>query len=198
MFTDVYSNYVSSQIHETLFQIDYDMKLVPLLAEKLEQPNDTTYLITLEKGVKFHNGEELTADDVKFTYARVMDPATKSPRANNLTDAVESPDKIEAVDTHTVKITVKAPFGPFADRLSNGALQILNKKAVEAAGGDYAHKPAGTGRSSTSSGRPASTPSSSGTPTTGARRRSSAGSPSGRSRTPTPGWPSRSPAASTT
>jgi peptide/nickel transport system substrate-binding protein len=145
MFTDVYSNYVSSQIHETLFQVDYDMKVVPLLAEKLEQPNDTTYVITLRKGVKFHNGEELTADDVAFTYARVMDPATKSPRSWNLTDAIESPDKIEAVDTHTVKITVKAPFGPFVDRLTNGALQILNKKAVEAAGDDYSHKPVGTG-----------------------------------------------------
>jgi peptide/nickel transport system substrate-binding protein len=145
MFTDVFSNYVSSQIHETLFQVDYDMKVVPFLAEKLEQPNDTTYVITLRKGVKFHNGEELTADDVKFTYARVMDPATKSPRANNLTDAVESADKIEVVDKYTVKITVKAPFGPFVDRMTNGALQILNKKAVDAAGGDYAHKPVGTG-----------------------------------------------------
>jgi len=145
MFTDVYSNYVSSQIHETLFQVDHDMKIVPLLAEKLEQPNDTTYLITLRKGVKFHNGEELTADDVKYTYARVMDPATKSPRAANLTDAIESPDKIEAVDKYTVKITLKSPFAPFLERMTNGALQILNKKATEAAGADYAHKPVGTG-----------------------------------------------------
>ncbi len=145
MFTDVYSNYVSQQIHEALFQVDYDLKVVPLLAEKLEQPNDTTYVITLRKGVKFHNGEELTADDVKFTYARVMDPATKSPRSWNLTDAIESPDKIEVVDPSTVRITLKAPFGPFLDRLTNGALQILNKKAVEAAGGDYTHQPVGTG-----------------------------------------------------
>jgi len=145
MFTDVYSNYVASQIHETLFQVDYDMKVVPLLAEKFEQPNDTTYLITLRKGVKFHNGEELTADDVKFTFARVMDPATKSPRAYQLTDAIESPDRIEAVDKSTVKITLKAPFGPFMDRLTAGALMILNKKAVDAAGEDYAHHPVGTG-----------------------------------------------------
>ena len=145
MFTDVYSNYVSSQIHETLFQVDHEMKIVPFLAEKLEQPNDTTYLITLRKGVKFHNGEALTADDVTFTYARVMDPATKSPRASNLTDAIESPDKIEVVDTHTVKITLKAPFAPFLERMTNGALQILNKKAVDAGGADYAHKPVGTG-----------------------------------------------------
>ena len=62
MFTDVYSGYVSSQIHETLFQVDHDMKIVPLLAEKLEQPDDQTYVITLKKGVKFHNGDELTAD----------------------------------------------------------------------------------------------------------------------------------------
>ena len=145
MFTDVYSNYVSSQIHETLFQVDHDMKIVPMLAEKLEQPNDTTYVITLLNGVKFHNGEELTAEDVKYTYARVMDPATKSPRANNLTDAVESPDKIEVVDPSTVKITLKGPFAPFHERMTAGALQILNRKAVEAAGTDYAHKPIGTG-----------------------------------------------------
>jgi peptide/nickel transport system substrate-binding protein len=145
MFTDVYSNYVSSQIHETLFEVNHEMKIVPLLAEKLEQPNDTTYLITLRKGVKFHNGEELTADDVKFTYTRVMDPATKSPRANNLTDAIESADKIEAVDKNTVKITLKSPFAPFLERMTAGALQILNKKAVDAGGADYAHKPVGTG-----------------------------------------------------
>jgi peptide/nickel transport system substrate-binding protein len=145
MFTDVYSNFVSQQVHEALFQIDYDLKIVPLLAEKLDQPDDTTYVITLRKGVKFHNGEELTAADVKFTYARVMDPATKSPRSWQLTDAIESPDKIEVVDRHTVKITLKAPFGPFLDRLTNGALQILNKKAVDEAGANYTQRPVGTG-----------------------------------------------------
>ena len=145
MATDVYSGYVYSQIHETLFQVDRDMKVVPLLAEKYEQPNDTTYVITLRKGVKFHNGEELTSDDVKFTFARVMDPATKSPRAYQLTDAVESADKIETPDKYTVKITLKAPFGPFLDRLTAGALSILNKKATEAAGADYSHHPVGTG-----------------------------------------------------
>jgi peptide/nickel transport system substrate-binding protein len=145
LFTDVYSNYVSSQIHEALFTVDYDMKIVPLLAEKLEQPNDTTYVVTLKKGIKFHNGEEVTADDIKFTYARVMDPATKSPRAWYLTDALESPDKIETPDKYTVKMTLKAPLGPFQERMTQGALQILSKKAVEAAGGDYSHKPVGTG-----------------------------------------------------
>ncbi len=145
MATDVYSGYVYSQIHETLFQVDHDMKIVPLLAEKVDQPDDKTYVITLRKGVKFHNGEELTADDVKFTYARIMDPATKSPRAANLTDAIESADKIEAVDKYTVKITLKSPFAPFMERMTAGALMILNKKAVDAAGGDYAHKPVGTG-----------------------------------------------------
>ena len=145
MFTDVYSNYVSQQIHEGLFQYDFDLKVIPLLAEKLDQPNDTTYVISLRKGIKFHNGEELTADDVKFTYNRVMDPATKSPRSWNLTDVLESPDKIEVLDKYMIRITLKAPFGPFLDRLTNGALQVLNKKAVEAAGADYAHHPVGTG-----------------------------------------------------
>ena len=49
------------------------------------------------------------------------------------------------MDKHTVKITLKSPFAPFLERMTNGALQILNKKAVDAGGADYAHKPVGTG-----------------------------------------------------
>jgi len=58
---------------------------------------------------------------------------------------IESPDKIEVVDKHTLKITLKVPLGPFQERMTQGALQILNKKAFDVAGGDYSHKPVGTG-----------------------------------------------------
>lgn len=145
LFTDVYSGYVSSQIHEPLFNVDFDQRIVPWLAEKLDQTDPATFLIKLRRGVKFHNGEELTADDVKFTFDRVMDPATKSPRAWRLTDAIESPDKIQVVDRYTIKLSLKEPFAPFLERITLPSNFIVNRKAVEAAGGEYARQPVGTG-----------------------------------------------------
>jgi peptide/nickel transport system substrate-binding protein len=145
MFTDVYSGYVSSQINEPLFSVDFDQQIVPWLAERLDQPDPATYLVKLRRGVKFHNGEELTADDVKFTFDRVMDPATKSPRAWRLTDAIESPDKIQVVDRYTIKLNLKEPFAPFLERLTLASNFIVNRKAVETAGGEYARQPVGTG-----------------------------------------------------
>jgi peptide/nickel transport system substrate-binding protein len=145
MFTDTSSGYVSSQIHEPLLAVDFDQKIAPRLAEKWEQPQPNVYVFTLRRGVKFHNGEELTADDVKFSFERVMDPATGSPRAWRFTDAIESPDDIEVIDRYTVKLTLKQPFVPFLERLTQGTGFILNRAAVQAAGSDYARRPVGTG-----------------------------------------------------
>lgn len=145
MFTDTYSGFVSSQIHEPLFMVDFDQRIVPWLAEKLDQPDPSTYLITLRRGVRFHNGQELTADDVKFSFDRVMDPATRSPRAWRLTDAIESPEKIQVVDRYTLRLILKQPFAPFLERLTQPSSFILNAEAIEAAGGEPARQPVGTG-----------------------------------------------------
>jgi len=145
MFTDVYSSYVSQQIHETLMTTDFNARIVPLLAEYVENPDSQTYIFKLREGVRFHNGEEMTADDVVFSWRRVMDPATKSPRQARFTDAIESPDKITALNKYTVKVELKAPFAPFLDRTVEGSFSILSQKAVEAAGANYAQRPVGTG-----------------------------------------------------
>src|SRR5205823_7976645 len=144
-FTDIYSSFVSSQIHEPLFTVDFDGQIVPGLAEKLDQPDPTTYLITLRRGVQFQNGDELTADDVKFSFDRVMDPATGSPRAWRLTDAIESRDQIQIVDRYTISLKLKRPFAPFLERLTEASSFVLNRDAVEAAAGDYGRHPIGTG-----------------------------------------------------
>lgn len=143
--TDVYSAYVSQQIHETLFAVDFDGRIVPLLAEKLVQPSPEVYLITLRRGIKFHNGEDLCAEDVKFSLGRVLDPATKSPRAGRLRESIDSPDAIEVDGCHSLKISLKQPFAPFLERLTSHWASILSRKAAEAAGADYAKSPVGTG-----------------------------------------------------
>ncbi|MGE5253543.1 MAG: ABC transporter substrate-binding protein, partial [Planctomycetaceae bacterium] len=65
-------------IYENLVWIDYDMQPKPQLATSWEMTNPTTYLFHLRKGVKFHNGKEMTAEDVKYSYDRVINPKVGS------------------------------------------------------------------------------------------------------------------------
>jgi len=80
----------------------------PDAADSWTQPNDTTYLFKLRRGVRWHpkppvNGRELTADDVKYTYERFL-----SIKGNGNRSTLESMDKIEALDRYTVKFTLNA------------------------------------------------------------------------------------------
>ena len=102
----------------------------PDLAESWSQPSDTTYLFKLRRGVRWHpkppvNGRELTAEDVKYTYERFLLPA------NPNRGLLEQVDKIEVVDKHTVKFTLKEPFAWFLDALASTSTWIIAKEAVE-------------------------------------------------------------------
>jgi peptide/nickel transport system substrate-binding protein len=104
--------------------------LEPDLAESWTQPNDTTYVFKLRRGVRWHpkppvNGREFTADDVKYTYERFM--ASTNPNRGLL----EQVDKIEAVDKYTVKFTLKEPFAWFLDALASTSAWIIAREAVE-------------------------------------------------------------------
>ncbi len=91
----------------------------PHLAERWEQPDDTTYIFNLRHGVKWHNkpplnGRELAADDVKFTYDRFL-----TEQGNPLRFTLESVDRIEIVDRYTVKFLLKEPFVWLINVLAN-------------------------------------------------------------------------------
>ena len=103
------TNTTLSFVHSTLVRhkIGPDVQpgtftVEPHLAERWEQPDDTTYIFHLRKGVKWHNkppvnGRELVAEDVKFTYDRFLSEKGNADR--HLLEAVE---RIEAVDRYTV------------------------------------------------------------------------------------------------
>jgi peptide/nickel transport system substrate-binding protein len=91
----------------------------PHLAERWEQPDDTTYVFHLRHGVKWHNkpplnGRELVADDIKFTYDRFL-----TEPGNPLRFTLESVDRIEVVDRYTVKFVLKEPFVWLVNVLAN-------------------------------------------------------------------------------
>src|SRR5919202_3438445 len=119
-----------------LVAINPDYSPVPDLAEKWDNPDDKTWVFHLRQGVRFHDGSNLTANDVKYSYESVLDQSFNSPaRAFYL-----SVDKIDATDTNTVTFTLKSPFAPF---LSYMDLGIVPRAA--GAKSDFGNKPIGTG-----------------------------------------------------
>src|SRR5215472_10430877 len=86
-------------LYNKLVTYDADLRIVGDLAESWDNPDARTYIFHLRKGVLFHDGQELTADDVVFTIERILDPKTASPGRSYL-DAVDS---VGASDRYTVR-----------------------------------------------------------------------------------------------
>ncbi|MDO5648490.1 ABC transporter substrate-binding protein [Paracoccus sp. (in: a-proteobacteria)] len=99
----------------------------------------TTYTIKLRDGAVFHNGDAVTADDVVFSFNRVLDPESKS----LFRSFVAFIDSVEAVDDTTVKITTKYPFSLFNERL--GSVKIVPKALIESDAEGFGKSPVGTG-----------------------------------------------------
>lgn len=99
----------------------------PELTERWEQPNDTTYIFHLRKGVKWHDGVEFTADDVIFSYTLIGDPKASV----RLRSAVKDIDKMEAADKYTLKITTKGPAPDFLGDLTGSSIYILPKHVID-------------------------------------------------------------------
>jgi peptide/nickel transport system substrate-binding protein len=102
------------------------------LAESWTQPNETTYVFKLRRGVRWHakppvDGRELTAEDVRYTIERFM---TTKGNANAF--MLKMVDKVEAVDRYTVKFTLKEPFSWFLDTLASPmVVAIVAKECVD-------------------------------------------------------------------
>ncbi|MFA5134243.1 MAG: ABC transporter substrate-binding protein [Patescibacteria group bacterium] len=105
-------------IYSGLFRYDEQLQLVPDLAASYELSEDKkTYTIHLRKGVKWHNGNELLADDILYTIETVQDPDYNSPFYSNFNGVAT-----ERIDDHTVTFTLNEPFAPFLSNLTIGIL----------------------------------------------------------------------------
>ena len=101
------------------------------LAESWAQTGDTVYVFKLRRGVRWHakapvNGRELTAEDVKYTYDRLLGLPGNGNRV-----ALEEVDRVEALDRYTVRFTLKAPFAWFFDALASTTTWIVAREVVE-------------------------------------------------------------------
>jgi len=119
-------------------------EIVPDLAKSWEVSKDgLEYTFYLRQGVQWHKGYgELTAEDVKYSFDRILNPETKA----TLAHAYNMIDQVVVVDRYTVKIKLKYPFAPFLHRIAGYKADfIVKKEAVEKWGEDYGLHPVGTG-----------------------------------------------------
>lgn len=120
----------------------------PGLAESWDISDDgTVYTFHLRKGVKFHDGSTFDAEAVKFNFDRMLDD--KHPFHDTgpfpLAFFFSSVKTTEAVDSHTVKFTLKEPYAPFLSNLAYPTGLIVSPAAVKKFGKDYGRHPVGTG-----------------------------------------------------
>ena len=114
---------VFDQVYETLTVTKDDGTVAPCLAKSWKMSDDSLeYTFQLEEGVKFHNGEVMTADDVVYSFEQYI----ANPAKNNFVSMI---DKVEMVDANTVKVTLNKVTPLFLVYINE--LPILNKKFVE-------------------------------------------------------------------
>jgi peptide/nickel transport system substrate-binding protein len=133
--SDDTSEKIGQLIFSSLMTLDEHLGIVPLLAERLDHPTPTTYVVPLRRGVRFHDGHELTAADVVYTFRSLLAPGFVSP----LKGALRLLKAIDARDRYTVVFTLSEPFGSFPVNL------VLPPIVPDGAGPSFREHPIGTG-----------------------------------------------------
>jgi peptide/nickel transport system substrate-binding protein len=128
----------SQKLHQLLFsslvKIDASLRVVPDLAVRLDWPDPLTYVAELPRGVKFHDGSDLTAADVAYTFRRFLDPAFSSGRKG----AYRSLKSVDVIDETHVAFHLKEPSAAFPINLVMGIVP-------EGTGAEAARRPIGSG-----------------------------------------------------
>jgi peptide/nickel transport system substrate-binding protein len=154
--SDIYSRSLSQQIFDGLVQYDQTLGIMPALAQFWKASRDgLTWTFMLRPGVKFHDGHEVTADDVVFSLSRILDPRLSSAAADlfvNVRGAREFREGrathvtgFTAVDRHTVQVVLTEAPVPFVSILAVGHAKILPRALVERDYAGFEAHPIGTG-----------------------------------------------------
>lgn len=131
---------IYTKIYDSLVKTDKDMNYIPNLAASWETPDDTTYIFKLRENVKFHNGRQMVADDVKYSFERISNPETASIAKSYF----EKVKEINVIDDFTVEFKLTEPYAPFMSYMSSSYAVVVPKEVVEE-NGDLMQKACGTG-----------------------------------------------------
>ena len=153
---DVTGGSISAKLFNGLVKIGGKLDVVPDIAEKWEvSDNGTIYLFFLKPGIKFSNNREVTAEDFKFSFKRILDPRSKSPNTwvldkimgakDYMQEKTKDVSGIEIRGRYTLRIRLERPFSPFLNLLTMTAAYVVPREEVEKWGPDFSTHPVGTG-----------------------------------------------------
>ena len=157
LVTDTSSAGLVVEIFSGLMTLNTDLQVVPDLAKSYELSDDRkTYTFNLRQNAQFHNGREITANDVKYSIERAADPKTLSPVADTyLIDILGVADKlkgkadnvvgVKVIDKYTIQITIDAPKVYFLAKLTYPTAFVVDEENIKNGGKRWTDKPNGTG-----------------------------------------------------
>lgn len=142
------------QLYNTLVETDSLLNIVPSLARRWEVSDDRLlYRFYLRTDVYFHDnpafpngkGRRMTADDVEFSFRRIIDPATASSGAWIFNNRVDSSTPFRAVNDSVFELKLQKPFTPVLGLLSMQYCSVVPREVVEKHGPEFRNHPCGTG-----------------------------------------------------
>jgi len=145
LYTDSESGSVVGLLFNGLIKVNEDLAIVPDLAEKWETKNNgKEWIFHLKKGVLFHDGIELTADDVVYTFQKILDTTTNTVRRSDYV-INGKPIAFKKIDKYTVRCVLPETFAPFLLSMGMGIIpkHLLEKENINTA--DFNRNPIGTG-----------------------------------------------------
>lgn len=125
--TGAASTSVKLMCYSTLLTYDHDNNLIGDLAEEFGWVDDTTYQVKIRQGVTFHDGSDLTPEDVVFSLKRIQDPETAATNASYFAEVTD----IAVGDGNTVNLTFNKPFAAFPFILASTNSYIVSQKWIE-------------------------------------------------------------------
>ncbi|MEI6127565.1 MAG: ABC transporter substrate-binding protein, partial [Pseudomonadota bacterium] len=139
---------IAAKIYSGLVNFDENLAPAPDIAASWTISSDgLTYIFTLRKGIRFFNGREISAADVVYSFERVLDPHTRSPRTWVLSRikgarqflAGEAPQVtgLQVRGPYELAITLEEPFAPFINFLGLTTAYIVLREEVEKWGADF-------------------------------------------------------------
>lgn len=156
LIVDVSGATIGAKLFNGLVRYDRELTIEPDLAERWQISADgTEYTFFIRHGVCFSTGRAMTAHDVKYSFERVLDPATRSPRTwvlsrirgahAYMSGKAREVIGIEVRDPYTLVVSLEEPFGPFLSLLSLTTASVVQREEVARWGPDFSFHASGTG-----------------------------------------------------
>lgn len=138
---DATSQRIMDQVFDKLVGTDENLNLIPAVAESWEPSEDgMEWTFHLREGIKFTDGTELTAEDVAYSFQRILDAPEAASQKRSKISMIE---RIEIVDSRTITFHLSIPYAPF---LGAAGQHIVPKHVVEEMGEDqFGRRPIGSG-----------------------------------------------------